>query len=150
MIALLARKARAAVDVARAALAVSRARRLIARRPIGTLVETSAALVQEPDQHVLPEADRQRGARWGVAVDRALRWLPGDSACLVRASALRELVVTRGLPRATVRIGVRRLAAGFEAHAWVEQDGLSIAEPPALQGAFETFDGVTIRSDGRP
>jgi Transglutaminase-like superfamily len=84
-------------------------------------------------------------ARWGAAVDRALRWLPGDSACLVRASALRQLVVNRGLPLATVRIGVRRQASGFEAHAWVEHDGTPIAEPDRLRGAFNSLSGVTLR-----
>jgi hypothetical protein len=78
-------------------------------------------------------------------VDRALRWTPGDSACVVRASALRDLVVAHGLPRAMVRIGVRRGGQGFEAHAWVEQDGVPIAEPVTLQGAFASLDGVTLR-----
>ena len=87
----------------------------------------------------------QRGLRWGAAVDRALRWLPGDAACLVRASALHELLVSRGLPGAVVRIGVRRDANGFAAHAWVELDGTPIAEFVSLPGAFSSLDGVTLR-----
>ncbi len=93
----------------------------------------------------LDAAEQRVAARWGAAVDRALRWTPGDSACLVRASALRDLVVVRGLPRATVRIGVRRGSDGFAAHAWVEQDGIPIAEPVRLQGGFASLDGVTLR-----
>lgn len=88
---------------------------------------------------------RREGERWGSAVDRALRWTRGDSACLIRASALHELLVARGLPRAEVRIGVRRGPAGFEAHAWVELDGMPIAEPVSLRGAFSSLDGVTLR-----
>jgi hypothetical protein len=93
----------------------------------------------------LSSAERQCGLRWGVAVDRVLRWIPGDAACLVRSGALRELVRTRGLPSAEVTIGVRRGPGGFQAHAWVTQHGEPIAEPGALRHRFEALDGVTIR-----
>ncbi len=139
------RKARAALDVVVAATAVARARRSVARRPVGTLVGKSDVPQLSAVMDAPTAVDRQRGERWGAAVDRALRWLPGDAACLVRASALRDLVVTHGLPRAAVRIGVRRGTNGFEAHAWVEQDGIPIAEPVALRGAFSSLEGVTLR-----
>ena len=146
MIGALVRKARAALDVVAAAVAVARARRTVANRPVGLLVGKAEEPPYPPDvSTALTALDRQRGERWGAAVDRALRWIPGDAACLVRASALRDLVVANGLPRAAVRIGVRRSATGFEAHAWVEQDGIPIAEPLALRGAFSSLDGVTLR-----
>ena len=145
MIGALARKSRAALDAALAALAVSRARRRVAKRPIGSLVGKSEVTVPPVGTRGLPVADTRRGERWGLAVDRALRWIPGDTACLVRASALHELVVPRGLPRAVIRIGVRRGPTGFEAHAWVELDGIPIAEPASLHGAFSSLDGVTLR-----
>jgi hypothetical protein len=141
----LARKARAALDVVVATAAVRRARRLLAQRPVGTLVGKSDATVPPGDSGALTADERQCADRWGAAVDRALRWTPGDSACLVRAGALLDLVARRGLPRASVRIGVRRGAAGFEAHAWVEQDGIPIAEPAALRGTFSSLEGVTLR-----
>lgn len=146
---MLARKARAAGDVVLASLAVARARRIVATRPVGALVERTRTSL--PEQYAaglalaLPPGALRSGARWGVAVDRVLRWLPGDSACLVRASALRELVAADGVPNAIVVIGVRRGAAGFEAHAWVEQDGTPIAEPASMQGAFSALEGVTVR-----
>lgn len=145
MIGTLARKSRAALDAALAAMAVSRARRRVAKRPIGSLVGKSDVIVPDVGTKALQVADARCGDRWGVAVDRALRWIPGDTACLVRASALRELVVRRGLPRAVIRIGVRRGPTGFEAHAWVELDGMPIAEPASLHGAFSSLDGVTLR-----
>jgi hypothetical protein len=111
------RKTRAAVDVIRAALAVRRARRTVVRTPLGGLVRPEASDMPAEQAHRLGAAEQRVAARWGAAVDRALRWTPGDSACLVRASALRDLVVARGLPRATVRIGVRRGSEGFEATA---------------------------------
>ena len=145
MIDVVVRKVRAALDVAIAAVAVARARRTVANRPIGALVGKSELPLSHEGSLALTTRDRRRGERWGAAVDRALRWIPGDAACLVRASALRELVATHGLPRAAVRIGVRRSATGFEAHAWVEQDGVPIAEPVMLRGAFSSLDGVTLR-----
>ena len=145
MIGVLARKLRAAGDVVLAALAVARARRTVATRPVGALVERSRRTFPDGLSVGLAPDGVRAGARWGAAVDRALRWLPGDSACLVRASALRELVAANGLPEASVVIGVRRGTAGFEAHAWVEQDGTPIAEPALLHGAFSSLDGVTLR-----
>jgi Transglutaminase-like superfamily len=145
VIQLVARKARAALDVLVAARAISRARRVVAKRPVGALIGRSGPTVPDVPREGLSARARASGERWGAAVDRALRWTPGDAACLIRAGALRDLVVSRELPRAEVRIGVRRGVEGFEAHAWVEQDGIPIAEPMALRGAFSTLDGVTIR-----
>ncbi len=125
---------------------------MVARRPIGSLIERdvvapvpSDASPQRRGPLLAATEESRRGARWGAAVDRALRWLPGDSACLVRATALRDLLAADGADGAVVRIGVRRGAAGFEAHAWVELDGTPIAEPEALRGAFSSLDGVTLR-----
>ena len=140
----LARKCRAACDVIVAAFAVYRARRAVAKRPLGALVGRSPQAVPDSADNRLTELEQTTAERWGVAVDRALRWVPGDSACLVRAGALSQIVQSRGIPNAVVRIGVRRGESGFEAHAWVEQDGTPIAEPTSLRGAFSSLDGVTL------
>ncbi|MCC7055606.1 MAG: lasso peptide biosynthesis B2 protein [Gemmatimonadaceae bacterium] len=148
MIRWLARKARAACDVGVALRAVARARRAVAHRPVGELVDSrnpGPELTADPLAARLGRQDRWIAERWGAAVDRALRWTPGDAACLVRASALRDLVARRGLPDAAVVIGVRRGPGGFEAHAWVEVAGTPIAEPTALRGAFVPLQGVTLR-----
>ncbi len=145
-----ARKLRAARDVGVALGAVTRARRAVALLPIGDLVggravPASGDVAPAPGTRPLSPEDRKCGDRWGVAVDRALRWLPGDSACLVRSRALHELLIAAGRERAVVRIGVRRETGSFEAHAWVELDGTPIAEVAELRGAFAPFDGVTLR-----
>ena len=145
MIGAMARKARAALDVTVAVRAVARSRRRVARRPVGLLVGKTDQPFADLPSRGLSVVDQRCADRWGVAVDRALRLMPGDSACLVRSGALHELVVGRGLPRAMVRIGVRRGPDGFEAHAWVEQDGTPIAEIVRLRGAFSPLDGVTLR-----
>ena len=145
MIGAMARMARAALDVSVAVRAVVRSRGRVARRPVGSLVGKTDQTFPDASSRTLSVADQRCAERWGAAVDRALRLLPGDSACLVRSGALHELVISRGLPRALVRIGVRRGPDGFEAHAWVEQDGMPIAEPVRLRGAFSSLDGVTLR-----
>ena len=146
MIARLIGKGRAATDVLRAAVAVSRARRSVAHSPLGSLVQTGAVSPASSGLAALAPHQQQIVRRWAAAVDRALRWVPGDeSGCLVRARALRDLLADAGMSQAEVRIGVRRGAAGFEAHAWVEFDGIPIAEPDALRGAFVSLDGVTMR-----
>lgn len=145
---LLVATVRAASDVAVALPAVIRARRRAARAPIGAFVQRVGQTDDAEATHgagSLSASERACGVRWGAAVDRVLRWLPGDSACLVRSSALRALVHTRGLPAAEVTIGIRRGAGGFQAHAWVTQRGEPIAEPPALRHQFLSLDGVTIR-----
>jgi hypothetical protein len=63
-----------------------------------------------------------------TAVDRAARYVPG-ATCLARSAALARLLRKNGVP-ARVRLGV---AAGetFAAHAWVEVDGVPLADAPA-------------------
>lgn len=135
---------RAAWDVVIAARAVVAARRAVRDLPVGTLVERLPPAPSAAGPGRLTPEQRLTGQRWGVAVDRALRVLPGDGACLIRATALRAVLLPRGLPGADVRIGVRRSAAGFEAHAWVECDGMPIAESDRVRGQFAPFDGVTV------
>jgi Transglutaminase-like superfamily len=141
----------AAIDVMRAATAVMAARRVMASRPIGEFVARASATTRDPRREARSHAvspsvsDQRQILRWSTAVDRALRWLPGDQACLVRASALRALLAANGVADAEVKIGVRRGDGAFAAHAWVELHGTPIAEPAALRGAFASFDGVTVR-----
>ena len=62
-----------------------------------------------------------------TAVDRAGRYVPGGT-CLPKSLALAWMLRGRGLA-ATVRIGVRT-AGGFEAHAWVECNGVAVETVP--------------------
>jgi hypothetical protein len=72
--------------------------------------------VRRPARIVIDEA--------AAAIDRAGRYVPGGT-CLSNAIALTWMLRRRGVD-AAVRIGVKR-AGGFEAHAWVECDGLPSA-----------------------
>jgi Transglutaminase-like superfamily len=59
--------------------------------------------------------------RLGFAVQRTLRLLPSDGACLVRSLVLVKLLGRRGISALLV-IGVRS-EPSFAAHAWVEHCG---------------------------
>ena len=67
------------------------------------------------------------------AIGRTLRYVPGDSRCLVRSLVLTSLLARRGIDVKFV-IGV---APGpeFKAHAWVESDGLPLL--PSLDDEHE-------------
>lgn len=69
----------------------------------------------------------------GIAVDRAGRYVPGGS-CLPRSLALAWMLRRRGVT-ATVRVGVRT-ADGFEAHAWVECNGIAVDDAPRRREGY--------------
>jgi hypothetical protein len=141
----LTRAARAGMDVLIAVQAVIAARRKVRRTPIGSLVATGEiATPQLPSALDLSSVEAATGWRWAKAVDRALRLIAGDSACLVRATALRSVLLRAGLADASVRIGVRRGGAKFEAHAWVELRGTPIAESGSSLAQFAPLEGVTV------
>lgn len=66
-------------------------------------------------------------ARLGRAVARTLRFVPGDTRCLVRSLVLTRLLARREIP-ATFVIGART-EPKFLAHAWVECAGHAVLDP---------------------
>lgn len=75
----------------------------------------------------LGPADRDAAARVGWAVRHAARLVP-RATCLTQALAAQIMLARRGVP-SVLQIGVDRAAdstgsARFEAHAWLEVDGL--------------------------
>jgi transglutaminase-like putative cysteine protease len=71
-----------------------------------------------------------------TAVDRAGRYVPG-STCLPKSMALAWMLRRRGVA-AAVRIGVRTTGR-FEAHAWVEAEGVALTAPA---GAADRFAAI--------
>lgn len=65
--------------------------------------------------------------RLGRVVGRVLGVLPTDSRCLIRSLVVTRVLARRGIPSRLV-IGVRS-KDNFEAHAWVEHEGLPILPP---------------------
>jgi len=62
--------------------------------------------------------------RLGNAVTRTLRALPVDARCLVASLVLTRMLARRGI-ESTLVLGVRNKPS-FEAHAWIEHDGVAL------------------------
>lgn len=65
---------------------------------------------------------------------------PYKANCLQQSVALWWLLARKGL-KSDLRIGTRKGDAGFEAHAWVEFDGLSLNEGRDVYLRYAAFDG---------
>ena len=63
----------------------------------------------------------------------------GAPACLEQSLALWWLLARQGIA-SSVRIGARKTVQKFEAHAWVECDGLALNEPEGEQKHYTAFD----------
>src|SRR5690242_1858527 len=61
-----------------------------------------------------------------------------STSCLERSLALWWLLARQGVA-SQLRIGVRRTAEKFEAHAWVESDGVAIGEPDGTHLHYAPF-----------
>lgn len=70
----------------------------------------------------------------------AARHLPLRTNCLERSLVLWWLLERRGIA-AEIRVGARKDANRFEAHAWVEQGGAVLNEPEEEHLHFAPFDG---------
>jgi hypothetical protein len=90
-----------------------------------------------------PHADGTAKARAGHAVARmaaaAAHNLPFHSNCLEQSLVLWWLLRRRGIA-ADMRIGARKAANRFEAHAWVEFDGGVLGGTSAEQLHFVPFE----------
>jgi len=73
-------------------------------------------------------------------VNAAARYGLG-STCLEKSLALWWLLRREGIV-SSVRIGARKAAGKFEAHAWVERDGAALNEPGAAHRHYATFDAA--------
>ena len=69
------------------------------------------------------------GAHYGV----------GHPTCLVESLALWYLLQEQSIP-AQLRIGVRKLSDKFEAHAWVEYDGVALNQVDEAHQHYAAFD----------
>lgn len=115
-------------DLLRAQVALLRAQRLVRTRPSGHLVTEAGgrapgrASAPVPAR-VRPPDEWQAAERLAVAVARAAGHGIIRPRCLVRATALQQLLERRGIAGSRLCVGVRREGAALAAHAWVELDG---------------------------
>ena len=72
-------------------------------------------------------------------VKSAAYWSIGTPTCLEQSLALWWLLGRQGIA-SSVRIGTRKAGQKFEAHAWVECDGLALNEPDQPHLHYAVFD----------
>lgn len=139
---------------------VSAARR-IARLPLGTwtalvrVVPTVAAVRLAlwilPYRTVLklfgsPKARGARPASYAVSTLRTADWVGrtalGDKPCLTQALAARWLLGRAGFD-ADLKIGARREASEFKAHAWLEMNGRVVLGGAASPSLYTTLTSVS-------
>lgn len=98
------------------------------RRPVGRLLAAAPPVAGPTEDPVL-------AASLAWAVTRAARYGVFRPRCLVRALALQDLLARRGMA-SEIRVGVRRDADGFRAHAWVELAGRVLGDSPEYVRTF--------------
>jgi hypothetical protein len=74
-------------------------------------------------------------------VNAAARHGWGQPSCLEKSLALWSLLQQHGTA-SSVRIGARKVDGKFEAHAWVERDGVALNEPGDAHRHYATFDAA--------
>lgn len=65
----------------------------------------------------------------------------GHATCLEESLALWSLLGRQGVA-SDLRIGVRKSGEKFEAHAWVEFEGVALNEPEAMHEHYAAFDAA--------
>jgi Transglutaminase-like superfamily len=83
--------------------------------------------------------DNQRVAVTAQMVRAAVRHGFGHPSCLEESLTLWWLLVRQGIS-CEVRIGVRNQSEAFEAHAWVERNGVALNEPEARHLHYAKFE----------
>jgi hypothetical protein len=96
-----------------------------------------------------PSADKDDAALVGEGratarlVDAAARHGPYRATCLPRSLALWWLLRRRGI-ECDLRIGVRKEAGRFEAHAWTEWRGTALNDSEDVRERFAAFDRAIL------
>lgn len=81
-------------------------------------------------------------------VNAAARYGLGQASCLEKSLALWWLLRREGTA-SSVRIGTRKSSGKFEAHAWLERDGVALNEPGEEHRHYATFDAAfPLQSSG--
>jgi hypothetical protein len=97
-------------------------------------------LTDAPREHdpLLVNKDAATTAQMVNAADRHGLVHP---SCLAKSLTLWWLLSRQGIP-AHLRIGIRKKAEKFEAHAWVECDGVALNEPDEQHHHYAAFDAA--------
>jgi hypothetical protein len=83
----------------------------------------------------------ERAALTVRMVHAAARHGIGRPSCLEESLALRWLLGRQGFST-ELRIGIRKEAGKFGAHAWVERDGVALNQPDGQHHHYAAFDAA--------
>jgi|ERR1700693_1287627 len=108
----------------------------------GTLVrflEPPQQVSQEDSARLLSDDERTRITV--RMVNAAVRHVWRSSTCLEKSLVLWRLLKRHGIA-SELRIGARKIDGKFEAHAWVEHQGIAVADSDDLHRHYAPFDGT--------
>lgn len=125
-------------DLLRAQFALLHAQWRLRREPVGSFVVREAA-TSEP-----ASGDAGRAGELALAVERAATHGAFRPFCLVRAIAIRDLLARHEIRGSRIRIGVRREAGEFTAHAWVTWGGAILGDRPEHVARFTEVDDIRV------
>ncbi len=129
-------------DLLRAQVALLRAQRRLKREPIGALA------IRENFTADISMGDPVRADALAHAVHRAAQYGLFRPYCLVRAMALRDLLLADGIRGASIRIGVRRANGEFQAHAWIRWGERILGDEPRHVARFTEVDDLGVMRAG--
>ena len=87
----------------------------------------------------LPSGSAKEVEKTSRMVRVALRYSPARFTCLEQSLTLWYLLRKQGIAT-QLRIGVRKMDGKFEAHAWVEHQGVALQQPGEIHRHYAAFD----------
>ena len=102
---------------------------------------------QQDSIHVVD--NRKRTELTSRMVNAAIGHVWRASTCLEKSLALWWLLGRQGIA-CEVRIGARKQGGKFEAHAWLERDGVAINEPQQEHRHYAAFDATFPLQSSEP
>jgi hypothetical protein len=106
------------------------------------LAPLPAARLEPPS----PAAHLDQARRLATLVKQAAAGAPRPLTCLPQALTLWWLLRRRGL-LTDLRLGVRKTGGSFEAHAWVEYEGVVLNDQPDVQQRFAPFTQIGVSQE---
>jgi hypothetical protein len=118
--------------------ALLRARRRLKRQPIGSLA------VRGSGPTTPATGDAERAEEIARSVVRTANHGLFRPFCLVRAMAIHDLLERADIRGSEIRIGVRRRAGEFAAHAWVRWNDRVLGDSEEHVASFTEVDDIRL------
>ncbi len=130
--------ARESRDLFRAQGALLMAQWRLWRQPLGEMA------MREPGREVPATGDPVRALALSKAIRRAANHGVFRPFCLVQSLALRSLLEGEEIRGSTIRVGVRRTAGEFRAHAWIRWGDAVLGDDPSHVAEFIEVNDLRV------